>query len=121
MECIPISYFIGKTFASITGMELGSERITFTTNSGSSFVMIHEQDCCETVLVEDVCGDYLDLIDTPILEASERSEHKSDDPESSESSTWTFYRITTIKGTVVLRWLGTSNGYYSEGVSIARI
>jgi hypothetical protein len=35
-----------------------------------------------------------------------------------ESYTWTFYRFGTRRGSVTVRWLGHSNGYYSEGVSV---
>ena len=36
-------------------------------------------------------------------------------------SEWTFYNLRTHKGTVTIRWYGTSNGYYSTSVSFAEV
>lgn len=118
-----ISTLIGKI---LTDIQVGSEEIVFTTVSGETYKLFHSQDCCESVRVESVVGEVDDLLNTPILDAYETSntkEHPSDllvkdvPKWVDDSFTWTFYRLTTIKGSVTIRWFGSSNGYYSESVS----
>ena len=77
--------------------------------------MYHQQDCCESVVVEDIAGDLEDLEGYPILRAEERTE---DGKSSYGKALYTFYELATIKGSVTIRWLGESNGYYGVAVSI---
>ena len=108
---------IGRTMSSCVGLEPSSEEVIFLATDGSTFKFHHWQSCCENVSVEDVIGDVADLLDSPMLGAEEISEEEP--YAGSESYTWTFYRFWTAKGTVTVRWLGTSNGYYGEEVSYA--
>jgi hypothetical protein len=103
---------VGRT---IKAIERGKDELKFAMDNGDLFVMHHRQECCENVYIEDICGDLEDLIDTPVLVAEERTE---DEPEGEwgDISGWTFYELRTIKGSVTIRWLGSSNGYYSIGV-----
>jgi hypothetical protein len=82
--------------------------------------LYHEQDCCESVSIEDVVGDLDDLVGTPLLLAEEVSNYDTEDTDSNNDNyyteTWTYYRFRTIKGSVDIRWYGSSNGYYSERV-----
>lgn len=107
---------LGKTVQAITQE---SEAIEFLLTDGTKVILYHDQDCCEHVRVEEIHGDLEDLLLSPILRAEEST--NSDDPPyeecHSDSYTWTFYKLATIKGEVVIRWLGESNGYYSESVS----
>lgn len=107
----------GLTFVSIVGAEEDSNEIIFTTACERKFVMNHSQDCCECVVINDVEGDIKDLLNSPVLLAEE-STNSDNPPEHADSFTWTFYRLATAKGFVVIRWLGESNGYYSESVDI---
>lgn len=103
----------------IIDIDKSAEEIVFTLNNGIKYRMYHEQDCCESVCVDDIVGDLSDLMFTPILSAYESSNNESD--EDYESTTWTFYNLATIKGYVTITWRGDSNGYYSESVDIEKI
>lgn len=123
-EPIEISELVGQT---ITKLEVNTmeDEIHIFTESGDEFVMFHDQDCCEQVTVEDICGDIEDIIGSPVLVAEEVT-HKDENPECVEvpeyqdSFTWTFYKIDTAKGGITIRWYGSSNGYYSERVTVFR-
>jgi hypothetical protein len=117
MNDVQVNYFenmIGKTIGVITG-KVGHDEMRFVADDGSSFMFYHVGDCCESVQIEDIIGDLSDLIGSPLVQAEEVS---MDEPYAgSDSYTWTFYKFSTAKGSVTVRWLGESNGYYSESVS----
>lgn len=120
-----ISELVGKTITSIDGLEEGSDKATFVCSDGTKFVMYHEQECCEEVSIDDVCGDVEDLIGSPILKAEEVSNSSDIKQEEDEnyhcSATWTFYHLHTMKGTVTIKWYGTSNGCYSEKADFVKV
>lgn len=102
----------GRTLISVS--QIGDEEIVFDFGLIQA-VMYHEQSCCESVWIEDVCGDLTDLVGVPILHIEERTDEGDTDW---GTFTHTFYTIRTIKGTVDIRWNGESNGYYSEAVDM---
>ena len=107
----------GKTFVQVTG-SVGGYEMTFETAQGERFMFAHSQDCCESVDINDIVGDLQDLVGSPLLVAEEVSGATEPDEEHYESYTYTFYKFATRKGYVDVRWLGESNGYYSEGVDL---
>jgi len=110
---------LGKVIIKVYQTYDEPEIIHFYTSDGAIYQQYHNQDCGEYVTVEDIDGDLSDLIGYPLLQAEESS---SDDSSGRyESATWTFYKLATIKGYVTIRWHGSSNGYYSEGVDFYRI
>lgn len=118
MSQAPFSDLIGKTCSEV--LRVDNEEIHFTCTDGARYKMHHISNCCESVTIEDICGELQDLVGSPILQAEE-STNQDNPPDNHESFTWTFYRIATAKGQVVIRWLGESNGYYSESVDFCKV
>ena len=130
-DCAEVSALLGETIVAITGHE-NDDEILIATESGRNFKFYHEQDCCESCYVAEIVGDLQELVGSPLLEAEEISEqgfeHYSEatlsypteyddgNNASRESYTWTFYKFRTRTGLVTVRWIGESNGYYSESV-----
>lgn len=90
--------------------------LEFERDDGRRFRFYHEQDCCELVTISDICGDLADLVGSPMLQAEGVSAQKETED---GSATWTFYKFATLRGSVTVRWVGQSNGYYSESVDFA--
>ena len=114
-----MAQMLGKTFVQVSGA-VGNFDLLFETANGERFMFSHQQDCCERVDINDIVGDLQDLVGEPLLLAEEvQGETPVDFNEREyESVTWTFYKFATRKGYVDVRWLGESNGYYSEGVDL---
>ena len=113
----------GKVLSSVVA---DHDEIVFTTVDGEVYKMLHVQDCCESVYIESIVGDLEDLVGEEILRAEESTNlfdvlRNTEQEYSDESYTWTFYKFATRKGYVDVRWYGTSNGYYSEGVDFVKI
>lgn len=113
-----IRILVGQTFDKVTAV---NDEVTFYRNGDAIYRMMHIQDCCESVYLEDIDAPLDTLEGTEILEAEEVT--NSDNPGSSvedyvDSFTWTFYKFRTAKGWLTMRWFGESNGYYSESVDL---
>ncbi len=93
-------------------------KIMITTISGRRFMFCHNQDCCESVTIvdvdgykqEDLKGDLLQ-IDYETFEPMDYCDH----------TTLTNIRFVCNHRTMIVRWVGTSNGFYSETVSFCEI
>lgn len=116
-----IGLLVGKTIKKITD---SSDELLFECTDESAFRQYHMQDCCEQVVIYDINGGLHNLIGEEIVYASVYTDGDwpSDvpTPECLESFTWTIVTLKTANAEVVIRWLGQSNGYYSESVYFQR-
>lgn len=145
VSVVPFEVLKGKTIIKVQDLEPGSEQAFINCSDGTRFQMTYYNDCCASCSIEEVIGDIDDLLGQEILLAEEvksRDPHPDEqakrDKEESDwreqhprqdyigdyayrSETWTFYKLSTIKGSMTIRWYGNSNGYYSEKATFEQI
>lgn len=132
-EVSVLSSVIDASVISVNEGECGSDEaflanmavLSITTSAGE-LIFYHTQRCCENVYLESPGVDEIRdaIVGGTIVVCEARSSDAAGKPEScdeNDSWTWTFYEIRTTKGDVTLRFLGVSNGYYSESVDVAFI
>lgn len=116
MSNFDIKSLIGETLSYIDDC---GDQIVLTTVSGRKIRIYHEQECCESVRVEDTEGNWQELIGKVIIDIDE-------DIESGELGVYEYYTKTNLTfkvdgATVISKWIGESNGYYSESVDFAEL
>lgn len=114
-----LNKMIGLTVKSVSGLENNSEKVTIVTDCDRVFIFDHSQDSCEDASLKDFEGGDFEgglIISAEEIEGGQDVEGY--DYLYMESYTWTFYKIETSKGGLFMRWLGESNGCYSEEVDV---
>jgi hypothetical protein len=121
-ECRELEAIIGETVVGIdffNGLRYSSlpKEVLITMKSGKQLRLYHDQDCCETVELVSINGDICKLIGKPILSTELGVDEDYDGPEiSDDSGTETKITLRCDAETVIMRWIGESNGYYGEDV-----
>jgi hypothetical protein len=94
--------------------------VVFVNDKGEAYRMYHEQDCCECVIVNEI---HAGVEITDCEEFIFRSESEWGD-----SATHSFFKLIwhvekpwKRRCEITIHWLGTSNGYYGEGVSLVEM
>lgn len=113
---VEFSELVGKTIIRVD--QIDDYILRFYVNENEFYEMSHDQDCCESVSIEDITGEMENLIGEVIIYAKEESNQNTTQW---GTETWTFYKIWTNKVCVDIRWHGESNGYYSESVDLYHV
>ena len=107
---VPFDSLIGDTFRHVSK---DSTSIFFYSTSGMSFMLGgHSSDCS----IEDLCGELGWLEASPILQADESHDTRTDS-DGYDREAWHYYKIATIKGYVTVRFYGC-DGYYAASACL---
>lgn len=71
-NCCDIDVLKGKTLVEVErSLYNANDALFFKTADGEFYIMTHDQECCESVSIDDICGDFADLLNEKILTAEE--------------------------------------------------
>jgi hypothetical protein len=109
----------GQTFSRVTHND---NEVQFD----NQWILKHIQCCCGYVYIDEIIGNLRNLKGTPLIKAERRI---SSGPEAalpegeipSRSHTWTFFEFATVKGSVTIRFFGSSDGFCSETADLYSI
>jgi len=118
VQYVPLTDIIGKTIKNVI-VSNNKDEIIFVFTDDSEYMMFHYQDCCETVLIEDIDVDLKEFIGAEVYDFKEEKNNQVSDAFLTQK--WTFYHFKTSKGSATIRWYGKSNGYYSVSVSFGKL
>jgi hypothetical protein len=113
----------GQIITDISNLRVESQEVEIFTGS-NRYWLYHLQDCCEYVRIVKIIGNIDDIINREIIFAEEDAGANEPDWHSKyldESRTWTKYVLKTENASLEFWFLGESNGYYNENVSIKKI
>lgn len=120
---VDIETLVGETIVDIDDVpdEAGDDRILITTANGRTIVIYHQQGCCERVRIIGRDGEWHTLIGKVIVEARKDQQEQQDSATGYGTATKTELMFRVDDATVVSRWIGESNGHYSERVDIKEL
>lgn len=113
-KLVDFDILIGETIVSISGMDTGGVEVVIETASGRTFRMYHVQDCCENVYIDATYGCANSILNKVVDETTYFTDNYDG---AYESGTISRFRIYCDGDYFEVKWIGTSNGYYGEGVS----
>lgn len=118
-----LNTLVGERIAYID-VDEGNYEILITTVSGDTIMIYHDQKCCETVSIESTEGDWYALKGKVVVETVHEESQAEVPPglgSNLDSCTRSTLKLRVDDATVISRWIGVSNGFYSESVDIAEI
>jgi hypothetical protein len=104
----------------VTHIDVDSDSVIVTLEDGTKLYFYHSQSCCESVYIYDWKGDPHQLVGKKLLMIEEDNDDFTNEMswQPNDSYTCTNFKFITNEDTVISRWIGESNGYYSESVDL---
>lgn len=112
----------GREYSRILGATHDNDSMTILVPEGE-FLFHHRQDCCESVRIVAISGDIPETGHIiSCVESDQKPEWCEKAPLDFGSHTWTVFTFQVLSdgknSTFTIVWLGESNGYYTENVSL---